>query len=710
MATAATPSETGRAAVPDTPPMQGAPGALAAAVAAAPDPDGSINDTLVLAGLYGVESEGRDLIETLRQAREEEIALENASYERDESTFRERIESVRRERADAKVRLQELAEAEQSARTQLEAARAQEIQSMSRVGTLLSSLLTRRAEYPLRLLARRIQDQAVLSESIRTQILDEERDRLAWEKEMHELTLQRRKANTEEFGRRLELLRQQRAQSESQLSEHEAYMRGLRRVGITRNVAGFLMWAGYLGFVGVGWFMGEALQSLHASQDGFLQTLATLFLRGLAALFGQVGPWVSIIFILLAPPLLLALLVGCVWGVDNFLARFDPAWKRRRSGLRGRSDNSFWTWINDPGRDVSRRDYVQIIAKLPSYYLWSMVPLLLAFLFSRTPAAVAAKLPDVSTSLLYTYFGVVICVLWAAFAILYCSRVMEPRVRRVVTEGVTGIMATLRVNGEIVVLLVLLTAVFVASDFFPPTSPATGPWSGARMLAPLLLSALTGLVVAYAMIYRGAFRDWDALKQEVGRYEDEMQKYSGAPLLVHDEDELSRFREELRQLREDLDAAWRRMDKADLPILQIPWDFGVELQVRDESRPAGPERPTIRLGPHDEYLAPEIVTQLTSAASERERHRREVAELRTRLDALLTETRTLSSIDWQGRLAGIRREWADRQALHRERLERIVHQRTEQIIGGLNALQAGMLLRRNTPAPASYLSPAGTDG
>lgn len=660
------------------------------------DRSASLQDTLFSAGLSGLESEADSLLESLREVRESEINLEQERIQRERESYEAHLAGLNQARNDSAARLSQLTTQIQKSSDEERTLLPEVDAASASVSILLSDLATKRALFPVRLLARRIQEAAILTREVRDHLLQEEEGRLEWEKGVHRLTLERREINHEESRRRVDLLIEQQARAHEQLTEHEQHIRSLRRMGVTRWTAGFLFWAGYLGFIGVGWFLGEALEATRTSQPSALLAVTTMFLEGLTKLFGQLPAALGFSVILLAPPLLLVLFASVVWGSDWTMQHFDPHWKKRKR-TAGRQQRGFWAWMNDPARELTRRDFAQLLARLPTIYFWSLIPLLLAFLVSRGAVTAGPTLPDVSKSLLYTYFGVVICILCTGFCILYCTRIVEPRLRRVFTEAEPPSLGrSLSLNFELILLLIILASVFGAWELVPG---ATSPWASSEVAVGMLLAALNALVVAYASIYRGTFREFDLLRHEVRRYDDEIQRYSGVPLLEYDDDEVNRFRDDLRTLNRELETAWREFDTAARQAIPLPLDFGFSFDERGAS-----PSPIPGLRGSDGVLEPELVAELVRKAAHRRRVAARLARVQAQLKFYLEERDKLTEVDWEERHRLLVAEMKDREREFDVRRSKLRRARDLEMLEALSALRAGHALRameRNHSTPTA---------
>jgi hypothetical protein len=399
------------------------------------------------------------------------------------------------------------------------------------------------------------------------------------EKELQEATnlhaklLEMWETDKDELQRRADVLKGEEGRITDDLAEVEKKVKSLREVGITRTIAGFLIWVGYTAFAAVGSVIGGLLQ--RRQSDPKAADIVGNFVRGFAALFGlKPGgallwwPFVEVVLFVLV---VLSAVMGLASLLDWRLKKFDPKWRKaagRKDKRRGGAlSTSRWQDIISfltPGatgrfslfgRDINRNDYVQLLAATP--YL--LLAAILVFLISALGLTEAFSGPGQSGSAAATLttasIGAVITLLSTSACLLYATKVIEPRWNRFIREDQSkvGFWKYLRINWEFAVIMLSLIAAIWLVSF----SPLGDPYDYRTWGLVAHFMALASMGLAYGLMYRGIFKDYDALYKKRQEYVSRIEEYILKPTLddVFEESEpddldesLSRYRKALEYL------------------------------------------------------------------------------------------------------------------------------------------------------------------
>jgi hypothetical protein len=359
-----------------------------------------------------------------------------------------------------------------------------------------------------------------------------------------------------EFERRAQLYEKELSHVENQLGIARNRVTKLHDVGITRTTANFLIWVGYIALAGIGGVIGGFLQKRQAGETDFLSFIFQGFINLVHLTEPQKaehGSW----WILLAPLPLLTMVVGyltviglLVLFMDWRLKKFDPRWdkeggsKGRNRSARGRSNllDRFSSYIPTP--DIDRKSYRQLLAYFPYIALAALV----VWLFSAgIPEVTSAGAPNPGSAanptagLAATYLGVIFTLLSTSAALLYATKIIEPRWKKydVKNDGKAVFHRYLAVHWEFAFLMLLLILSLVLAAVLPistPSTPSTG-WLSSVQYNHLswgvttVFMCLCSLGLAYGLIQRGLFRDVDYLERKRQIYRHQVEKNKIGPTL-----------------------------------------------------------------------------------------------------------------------------------------------------------------------------------
>lgn len=374
------------------------------------------------------------------------------------------------------------------------------------------------------------------------EILQNIRDKRHIAEEIYNLQKEHWLTNKNEFDRRARLFEEEQKRVEEQLRHTRERTARLHVQGITRTTTSFLIWVGYISLAGAGGVIGSFFQKRLSGDTEFL----SLIFRGLITVAhtiqpaqDKLGPWWAVV----APLPLVALVVlylfiigGAVLFMDKRMKQFDPTWdkdqgrgKDRRKGRRGVSrlnlTDRFASYMPTP--DVDRKTYRQLLAYFPFVVVAALVVWLFAAGIPQGNGS-SGSVPDPTFGLAAAYLGVIFILLSTSAALLYTTKIIEPRWRKFEENGggsgggnrgggARSKLEYVKLNWEIVLLVVLLVVSLTLTAVLPTGSgtntPPAASWMSvgqANLIswgAVAIFMCLCSLGLAYGLIQRGLFRD-----------------------------------------------------------------------------------------------------------------------------------------------------------------------------------------------------------
>lgn len=360
------------------------------------------------------------------------------------------------------------------------------------------------------------------------EVLQHIKDRREIAEEIYKLQKERWFTNKDELERRAQLFEKELNRVENRLGNARKRTANLHDQGITRTTANFLIWVGYISLAGVGGVIGSFFQK---RQSGGGTDFLSLIFRGfisLAQLTGPSKPYTSPWSIILAPlPLVLLVVLYLsalgliVWFMDGRMKKFDPAaWvkKKGRDNRRERNRLNLTDRFSSsvPTPEIDRKAYQQLLAYFPFVVLAALVVWLLAA--GLPQAAGAGNNIDPTFGLAGAYLGIVFILLSTSVALLYTTKIIEPRWRKFENGG--GARNTLsryvKLNWEIVLLMSLLVASLSLTAVMPMTDMSWISAEHSNLItwgAVTIFMCLCSLGLAYGLIQRGLFRDEEFLER-----------------------------------------------------------------------------------------------------------------------------------------------------------------------------------------------------
>jgi hypothetical protein len=359
------------------------------------------------------------------------------------------------------------------------------------------------------------------------EILQDIRDKREIAEEVYNLQKDHWFKNKDEFERRAQLFEDELGRIEKHLERTRARTAKLHEQGITRTTANFLIWVGYISLAGAGGVIGSFFQK-RLTED---TELLSLIFRGLIKVAhitelsnSSLGAWSVIIAplpLVLLVALYLFIIGAAVIFMDHRMKKFDPSWDKERGvtrdGRKGRLrfnrmslTDRFTNYMPTP--DVDRKTYRQLLA----YFPFVLVAALVVWLFSAgiPQGPPSEKVPDPTAGLAAAYLGVIFILLSTSAALLYTTKIIEPRREKAeAAGGPKNRFDYVRLNWEIVLLVALLVVSLLLTAILPVTDKAGAGWLSVERAnliswgAVAIFMCLCSLGLAYGLIQRGLFRD-----------------------------------------------------------------------------------------------------------------------------------------------------------------------------------------------------------
>jgi hypothetical protein len=389
-------------------------------------------------------------------------------------------------------------------------------------------------------------------------ILQDLKDKRDIAEEIYKLQKDHWFTNKDEYERRAGLFVEELKRIEEQLERAKARTAKLHEQGVTRTTASFLIWVGYISLAGAGGLVGSFFQKRLANDTELL----SLIFRGLikvAHVTESAQSWFGGWGVIIAPLPVVALValylfvIGlAVVYMDKRMKKFDPTWDkngdRGKDGKKGRArigrpslTDRIGNYMTTP--DVDRKSYKQLLA----YFPFILVAALVIWLFAvgiPPGTAVPGTLPDPTTGLAAAYLGIIFILLSTSAAILYMTKIIEPRRARAEADGgPKNKLEYAKLNWEIVLLAGLLVASLLLTAVLPARDTAWISAEQANLIsrgAVAIFMCLCSLGLAYGLHQRGLFRDEEFFERLRLKYRHLIETHRVGPTLwgVFEKDEL----------------------------------------------------------------------------------------------------------------------------------------------------------------------------
>jgi hypothetical protein len=420
--------------------------------------------------------------------------------------------------------------------------------------------------------------------------------------------------NRPEYERRVESLTKEKERVEDQLYEWRKYINNLRELGITRTTSNFLIWAGYASIAGVGGVIANLLQGGQQAGADYISLLFQ-YLSNMVKSLQSVGSFWDLVRSTLLP---FGVLIGIiattgalVFLTDILLKYFDRSWpgdlkgnargnKRARSKGKGKGGNSgsgeeesrrqipFLTpeinRLTGSLPEVNRRSYIKLLALLPYLFLASAIVVLsLSGTNQLAPPSSGSGQPSSGTGpagLSITYIGIVFTLLSVSVSVLYSTKVIEPRLRKLsevindqdgseVSGSASGgallkdnhtvgrkgrFYLYLKAHWEFIAIMLSMTLALVLAAVLPSQNRSFHLIWGTIAI----FMCFSSMALAYGIVHKGIFRDIDFMEGKRYIYRSLIERYSTQPTIVDifesvDPNEVKEVIANYRKSRQDLD-------------------------------------------------------------------------------------------------------------------------------------------------------------
>jgi hypothetical protein len=389
---------------------------------------------------------------------------------------------------------------------------------------------------------------------------------------LYALDRKRWEINRPEYERRVRELTKERERVDAELNAVRHNVGSLKRFGITRHTAGFLIWAGYASLAGVGGVVANLLNDRAQGGTGSSDYISLTFqyltniVKGLQSIRSGWDFWYNVVWPSVVVTVILAVTGVLIYLVDKVLKRFGEDWPREKSESGGRSRAErkekggkgsreqpplFTPDINRLSLklpEVDRKSYARLLALLPYIFLAFVIVVLSVGGAPPTGNNTGGQQPQTADvgALSMTYIGIVFTLLTVSVSILYATKVIEPRLHKLAEargreRGADGGAAVgggrperppfglyLRAHWEFVVVIASMAlALVLAAALSVQSQRTTAIWA-----AVALFMCLSSMALAYGIIQRGLFRSEDFLEGKRDLYRRLIEKYSKEPTIV----------------------------------------------------------------------------------------------------------------------------------------------------------------------------------
>ncbi len=421
---------------------------------------------------------------------------------------------------------------------------------------------------------------------------------------------------------------------DDELSRARGRIEPLVKKGVSRTVAGFLLWSGYLSFAAIGSAFAILFHDTGEKQSGLSHVLGIA--RALLLAFPiHWPPAVRLILGILSIVVGLAAFCGLVVILDRTLQGFDRGWsadaRRKARNAKERPEAQPRFVVRPPGAatEIRRSAYVQLVASAPYILITAVITL---FAAAAVPAVTGGPTSGdaAAATTATTFIGTVLALLVTASLVMYVLKVLDRR-ERLDESGDQTAKRRWTDGWEFLVVPVLLVITILCATFRDWRFSIWGP--------VMLVMLFSCLAVAYGVIYSGMYKDITVLERRKRHFVEEFEGLRDwSP---PDPDETPEMRnasaviEELRRRREELlSAEWDTNPFSAQP----PSEIGESSVFFWKNRPIT-QQPLPRIRYHeiavsDDEAAPEDYLKRRSL----ERKLREVQQLQRELTSAAIES------------------------------------------------------------------------
>lgn len=530
----------------------------------------SKKDEFLLAGLYGDESY-LHYIEKLEEEKNDVTEKELEYFEDRKEYEQGKINRHENEIKKEEKNINSLFEKEGIVKEALNKTKNELSKLYASFLQLSKTLIGKRKGYRDELLKKKIAARTEFNSELTSSLVEEQKKKLEYEEKLFNISEQRYKKNEKEYNRRISLFDAKRKLAEDRFNKFDEYVDVLRKFGITRTSSGFLIWSSYLGFVAFGWFIGEIIIKKLKPNNSFI----SMFADAIKELVPD--RWMGVLLAVLLPLVIILIYILLLYFSNYLQRRFNPYIEKRSMKQKNESRSKSFLDIFFTN---SSTDYSTIISKLPLVYFWTIVPLIVAVVLPGAFDSTSNLMYSPMDTAVFTYFGIVLCIVFSGFVLVYSLKVIEPRIQTKIVvlmkkDEIIRPSMFLWFNIELVVTLTFIVIGFLSIGVVEISNPESGFWENNNSIIILLLLLLCSFVLSYGIIYRGVFREHLALKRTLYLYEKEIEKYSVMPVLEVDNTIFYKYAEELDNLQIEIDKIWNLED-----LWKIPEDFSNNLFER----------------------------------------------------------------------------------------------------------------------------------
>jgi prefoldin subunit 5 len=315
--------------------------------------------------------------------------------------------------------------------------------------------------------------------------------------------------NREQYKERIAGLEAEQGRIDEELNRVRRHIQGLRSVGVTRNVSGFLFWTGTLTVAASAGFIAEAINrhtGTKSQLNAALEVLRVLLIGDGVPTPGRLLGGFS------AAAAILAVFVTLIFAASWIAAQYRPGKDGRKTRRTDRVDKSASGWIARilpphiiPGEVVSGLSGLTPQAVIQLVPMFVATFLSVCLLVALSPANANWISVDMGTAVALVLSFHSICILYATF-------VLGPRLMRMLDTAmdVTGSKPPLRIwLSEAVLTLFAVSALAGVAMLMlmPRFTIAT------QVLTPAALFLLSGgFALPFSIVFRGIYKDHEFLE------------------------------------------------------------------------------------------------------------------------------------------------------------------------------------------------------
>jgi hypothetical protein len=526
-----------------------------------PDWDG-ILDSLFWSGYTGTGNP-EEMLQRLRKMQDTAVDATRVEYFVRETGLRARLDSIAEERRQDRIDEPDVRARIDGLHAEREQVTASAHRARERLLSAYARLTALRHGFPVRQIQERLRAEAALSQTLSENVVATEQVRASAE----DALLSREVARREKAGPAMaewEAGHKERVRILREHSERQGnVVGGLRASGMTERMAGFFVWAGYVGMIIFGWRLGEVLHERAFPNAGSLHGLIAPLAQTAYRTFLTVGTRTSLwaIGVFLAVWLVGSFLIFFVF--DKGLPLFDRRWNTDAD--EGGKESARETGVSYGGiigilkARVSRSDYAHFLARTPLMAVPAMLGLLALLFFARAGQTLNTNPEFVNpiNSFLFGLFGFAMAAGFTGCVALLLQPLLARRAGAAMAPVRMG-MAVPAVGFAVLLLLTLLFAGVI------PTADVWGPGS---LVGPVLMITINAVTLSHGLVYRHVFRDWRALRKETTRLENEHWRKSPYSLLTPRDLKPQTLFDRWNRMHEEVREAWKAQDASVAQVL-----------------------------------------------------------------------------------------------------------------------------------------------